>query len=143
MLLEIEVINSAQKIVHAFDGEFGIVGQRINLESASMDDQEKMLLRFTKILEEAIRHANHEVIDPMLPPINVKTVLPIAVMVAKLRGRYLQAAFELVDQKTDGMPTDEQIDKLRAHRVAFEEVMAASQALETAISRGYLELASE
>ncbi len=108
-----------------------------------MEEQELLLRRFNKILEEAIRQANHEVIDPMLPPLNVTSVLPVAVMVAKLRGRYLQAAFEIVENKKDGLPTEEQINALREHRLAFEEVMAVSQALEHAISRGYLELSPE
>ena len=108
-----------------------------------MDEQEKMLLRFNKMLEESIRQANREVIDPTMPPLNVQSVLPVAVMVAKLRGRYLKAVFEMVEHKKDGLPTEEQINTLREHREAFEEVMAASQALEHAISRGYLELASD
>ena len=107
-----------------------------------MDEQEKMILRFNKMHEEAIRQANREVIDPMIEPLNVQSVLPVAIMVAKLRGRYLKAVFDIVENKKDGLPTDEQISTLREHRLAFEEVMAASQALEQAISRGYLELAT-
>ena len=108
-----------------------------------MDEQEALVMRFKKMLEEAIRQVNHEVIDPMLPPLNVQSVLPVAVMVARLRGRYLQAAFELVDNKKDGLPTEEQMVQLRQHREAYEEVMAVSQALEHAVDRGYLELAPE
>lgn len=108
-----------------------------------MDEQEVLLRRFNKIHEEAIRQANHEVMDPMLPPLNVKSVLPIAVMVAKLRGRYLKSAFDMLENKTEGLPTQEQIIVIREQRMALEEVMAVSQALEHAIARGYLELAPE
>jgi len=106
-----------------------------------LDEIEMRNRKFSKMLEEAIRQSNHEVINPMLPPLTVESVLPIAVMVAKLRGRYIAEAFRMVAQKKDSYPDAEQIATLREYREAYEEALAASQALEQAISRGYLELA--
>ncbi len=105
-----------------------------------LEESETRNRKFSKMLEEAIRQANREVIDPMLPPVTVDTVLPVAVMVAKMRGRYIAEAFKLVSNKKDGFPEAEQIAKLREYREAYEEVLTVSQALEHAIGRGYLEL---
>lgn len=105
-----------------------------------LEEAETRNRKFTKMLEEAIRQANREVIDPMLPPVSVDSILPIAIMVAKLRGRYLAEAFKLVSNKKDGFPDEEQISKLREYREAYEEALNVSQALEHAIGRGYLEL---
>lgn len=106
-----------------------------------LDEIETRNRKFTKMLEEAIRQANHEVIDPMLPPLSVESILPIAIMVAKLRGRYIAEAFAVAKNKKDGFPDAEQVQKLREYREAYEEAMSVSQALEHAIGRGYLELA--
>lgn len=95
--------------------------------------------RFTIQLEEAIRAANLEVIGPLLPDINVESVLPIAVMTAKMRARYLAEAFKLRDSLgEDGFPRDEEIEKLKKFRLAYDEAQAVVQALEHAIERGYV-----
>ena len=96
--------------------------------------------KFTKMLEEAIRQANHEVIDPMLPPLSMASILPVAVMVAKLRGRYLAETYKMVEGKKEGYPDSAQMAQLKQYREEYEEALAASQALEHAIDRGYLEL---
>lgn len=106
-----------------------------------LDEIETRNRKFNKILEEAIRQSNHEVINPMLPPLSVQSILPIAVMVAKLRGRYIAEAFQMVANKKDGYLDSEQIARLREYREAYEEALGVSQSLEQAISRGYLELA--
>lgn len=106
-----------------------------------LDEVETRNRKFTKMLEEAIRQVNHEVIDPVLPALTVESILPIAIMVAKLRGRYIAEAFAMAKSKKEGFPDDAQIAKLREYREAYEEAMAVSQALEHAIGRGYLELA--
>lgn len=106
-----------------------------------LDELEARNRKFIKMLEEAIRQSNHEVIDPMLPPLTVQSILPISIMVAKLRGRYIAETFRLVENRKDGYPDKDQIAKLREFREAYEEALAASRALEQAITRGYLELA--
>jgi len=95
--------------------------------------------RFTIQLEESIRAANQEVIGPMLPKMTAESVLPIAVMAAKMRGRYLAEAFKLRDGLgKDGMPSDQEIEKLKSFRLAYEEAQAVTRALEHAIERGYV-----
>jgi len=94
--------------------------------------------KFTIRLEDAIRAANREIIDPMLPEVDIDTVLPISVMVAKLRGRYLSEAFKLTEGLEAGFPSTAEIDKLKSYRVAYEESLAVFKALEHAIERGYV-----
>ncbi len=106
-----------------------------------LDELEARNRKFIKLLEEAIRQSNHEVIDPMLPPLTIESILPIAIMVARLRGRYISETFKLVSSLGGGFPDKDQVAKLREYREAYEETQAASQALEQAIDRGYLELA--
>lgn len=90
-------------------------------------------------LEEAIRAVNLEVIGPMLPKISVESVLPLTVMTAKMRGRYLREAFALRDAKgEDGLVSSEEIAKLKEYRLAYEEAQAVIRALEHAIERGYV-----
>jgi len=105
-----------------------------------LDELEARNRKFTKILEEAIRQTNREVMDPMLPPVSMESILPITIMVSKLRGRYIAEAFKMVSHKKDGLPDDEQIARLREYREAYEEALGVSMALEHAIARGYLEL---
>ena len=38
------------------------------------------------------------------------------------------------------MPSQDQIQRLRGFRIAYEEFSAGAQAMETAIERGYLEV---
>lgn len=95
--------------------------------------------RFNIKLEEAIRSVNLEVIGPMLPEISVESVLPLTVMAAKMRGRYLREAFALRESmEDDGFPSAEEINRLREYRLAYEEAQAVTRALEHAIERGYV-----
>lgn len=105
-----------------------------------LDELEARNRKFTKILEEAIRQTNHEVMGPMLPPLTVESILPITVMVSKLRARYISEAFKMVASKKEGFPDADQIGKLREYRESYEEALGVSMALEHAINRGYLEL---
>lgn len=95
--------------------------------------------RFTVQLEDAIRAANLEVIGTLLPEISVEAVLPVAVMAAKMRARYLSEGFKLRKSLgDDGMPSAEQIARLREFRSAYEEAQSVVRALEHAIERGYV-----
>ena len=105
-----------------------------------LDELEARNRKFTKILEEAIRQTNREVMGPMIPLLTVESVLPLAIMVSKLRGRYIAEAFKMVANKKDGYPDVEQIETLREYREAYEEALGVSMALEHAIGRGYLEI---
>ena len=98
------------------------------------------LLRFKRDIEQAIAVANREIIHPLIPEITRDSVLPLALSVARLRGRYLQAAFEIAAKDRGDAPDKSEIDELRHHREMYEEAREAFDALMHAIERGYVDL---
>ena len=87
-----------------------------------------------------IKTLNKEIIDPMIPELTLEQLTPVIKIVAQIRGAYLKELFDISTTVGDGTPTQDQIQRLRGYRVAYEEFVAASQAMETAIERGYLEV---
>ena len=61
-------------------------------------------------------------------------------LAARSRAAYLKGLFDMIEVTGESMPTPDQVNKLRQLREAFEELVTASQALETAIQRGYLDV---
>ena len=98
------------------------------------------ILRFKHNMDQAIALANREIIHPLIPKITRDSVLPLAVSVARLRGRYLQAAFEIAAKDHGDAPDNQEIDKFRRHREMYEEARQAFDALMQAIERGYVDL---
>ncbi len=107
---------------------------------SDIDDLKKNQ-HFVAEMEQAIRLANREAINPLLPPINRESVLPLAAAVARLRGLYLQAVFKLGSGESQKTPSDEDIENLARHKKGYVEAREAFDALMTAIERGYLDLA--
>ncbi len=91
---------------------------------------------FVASIEQSIRLANREVINPLIKPFTEERIFAFSVEVAKLRGAYLKAALQIGEQKTAGPETSE----LKARREAFEEARDAFTSLMTAIERGYVDL---
>jgi len=91
-------------------------------------------------IERAMRAINQGTIKPVLPELTLDDLNPVITMVARTRARYLQELFDLATSCQDGSPTDDQIARLRRLRLSYEEQVAAAQALETAIHRGYLDV---
>jgi hypothetical protein len=106
------------------------------------DDYKSMMnqKRFLNEIEQGIRIANREIIHKRLPALDKDTVLAFAVAIARLRARYLEAAFRAAD--TDkGEPLDQsEVSALRLHREAYEETKVAFEALRYAIERGYVDV---
>ena len=94
--------------------------------------------RFLMAIEQAVREANRDVLAPLLGKITTDNFVPLMVAVAKARGAYLSHAAHIADDKKD--PDPAAIQKLRDLRLAYEELLAAAQALEHAIERGYLDV---
>ena len=93
---------------------------------------------FVSNIEQSIRLANREVINPLIDPFTHERILAFAVEVAKLRGAYLKAALD-VGQRKKARPEPSQ---LKALREEFEEAREAFAALMTAIEREYVDLPS-
>lgn len=104
---------------------------------SDFDEQQKRR-HFVAEMEQAIRVANREAINPLVPPINMENVLPFAVTVARLRANYLAAAFKLNSGEVPG-PAD--IETLRSLREGYDEAREAFNSLMIAIEREYVDLA--
>lgn len=106
------------------------------------DDYKKMMhqKRFLNEIEQGIRIANREIIHSQIPALNKDTVLAFAVAIARLRSRYLEAAFRAAE--TDkGEPLDQsEVTQLRTHRESYEEAKLAFEALRYAIEQGYVDV---
>ena len=77
--------------------------------------------RFKRDLDQAIAVANREIIHPLIPDVIRDSVLPLALSVARLRGWYLQAAFDIAAKDHGDAPDQNEIDELRHHREMYEE----------------------
>jgi len=106
------------------------------------DDFNKLMnqKRFLNDIEQGIRIANREIIHTRIQALNKDTVLAFAVAIARLRVRYLEAAFRAAE--TDkGEPLDQsEVNELRTHREAYEETRLAFEALRYAIEQGYVDV---
>lgn len=91
-------------------------------------------------IERAMRAINQATIKPVLPELTLADFDPVISMVARTRVEYLQALFEISKACGDGVPDEDQIAHLRTLRLSYEEQVAATKALETAIQRGYLDV---
>lgn len=96
--------------------------------------------RFLEEVERGIRDANLEVIHERIPPITAENLLPFATCVARLRARYLEAAFRFTEKTKGDSLEDSETEELRRHRMAFEEARDAFEALRHAIERGYVDI---
>jgi hypothetical protein len=99
-------------------------------------DNNRLLLE----LERQIREINRETINPVFPHIGIGDISPVMRMVASSRAAYLKELFDIGEVSGEGMPSPEQISKLRQLRETYEEMVHATKALETAIQRGYLDV---
>lgn len=109
---------------------------------AHSDDYKKMMnqKRFLNEIEQGIRIANREIIHAHIPALEKDTVLSFAVAIARLRARYLEAAFRAAGADK-GEPLDQsQVTQLRNHREAYEEAKLAFEALRYAIEQGYVDV---
>lgn len=106
------------------------------------DDYKKMMnqKRFLNDIEQGIRIANREIIHSRIEALDKDTVLAFAVAIARLRARYLEAAFRAA-QTDKGEPLDQsEVTELRTHRESYEETKKAFEALRYAIEQGYVDV---
>jgi len=107
--------------------------------SRDLDSKELAAQRqFVEKLEMAVAVANREVIHKQIPNLNQATFQSLAVMVAKFRANYIEAAIKL--SVSPGGCDASCFEELKQKRELFEESRAAFDALERAIERGYVEI---
>lgn len=104
-----------------------------------MDEMAKQQ-RFLLEIEQGIREANRKIIHERIPPITAANLLPFAVSVARLRARYLEAAFKFAEKASGDPIEDSEVEDMRRQRLTYEEARDAFEALRHAIERGYVEI---
>ncbi len=88
-----------------------------------------------------IRHLNRAIINPKIPELTIDGLLPVMSLVARVRALYLMEVFDVAAMAgDDGLPTVDQINKLRDLRQLYEELVSGAKAIDTAIERGYLDV---
>ncbi|MGK0441759.1 MAG: hypothetical protein ACJA0N_001560 [Pseudohongiellaceae bacterium] len=98
--------------------------------------------RLLLLIEKTLRDTNRDTINPMFDDLKIDDLAPVLGLVARARAEYLKQLFDIAQQHPDALPNTEDIDKLKATRIRYEELVTASQALETAIERNYLDVNS-
>lgn len=105
-----------------------------------MKDALKQFPHFAKEIEQAITLANREVIHQRLPALSTAKILPLAVLVAQIRTRYLELAFSLAEKSKGEVYQDSDLADLKRWRETYDEARLAFEALMHAIERGYVAL---
>jgi hypothetical protein len=93
--------------------------------------------QFLEQMQMAVALSNREVIHRQIPNLTPETFQQLAVMVARFRANYLDAAMRLANAND---PCDSHcLADLKHKRELFDEGCAAFEALERAIERGYVD----
>ena len=110
---------------------------------SSYEENLRRQQQFLRKAESLISQSNREIIGPMIPEINEARVINFARAVAHLRGRYLQAAFNISNVADGEAPSDAEITNLRKYRDIYEEARKAYEELTHAIERGYIHISEK
>ena len=98
-------------------------------------DRNRLLLE----LEQTRKEINRRVINPEIQTLSREEIEPIIEMVAHARAAYVTELFALA-AASKGKGATENTSRLRELRENFEEMVAAANALETMIKRGYVDV---
>jgi hypothetical protein len=112
----------------------GFWGQELDPKQLAAQHQ------FLEQMQIAVTLANREVIHRKIPNLTPDTFQQLAVMVARFRADYLEAAIRL---STSDTHDTKELAELKRMRELFDEGCAAFEALERAIERGYVDFGSE
>ena len=96
--------------------------------------------RLLLMIEKSLRDINRDTINPLFNELKIDDLTPVLNLVARARADYLKKLFEIAERHPDGLPTVDDINELKDIRMRYQELVTASQALETAIERNYLEV---
>lgn len=91
-------------------------------------------------LDKHRRDVNKKVISSNVDDLNIDKLKPVVDMVANSRASYIGALMKLSNSKSDSSPTIREMDELKEKRKEFEELVAATNALEVAIEREYVDI---
>lgn len=105
-----------------------------------MSGQDIVRSRLKLRLDKTIRELNQEIINPEIPEVKLEDLEPVLRLVARARAAYLKELFAVTQAAGAALPSEDQIKRMRDARDTYEELLKASQALEAAIDRGYLDV---
>lgn len=91
-------------------------------------------------LEKVRREINRDIINPQFPLLGLEDLKPLLTMVAHARADYVKELHRLASESSQHSPSIDEIKNLRQYRETFEELVTATNALETIIQREYLDL---
>ena len=91
-------------------------------------------------LDKYRREVNRKKINPTLATVDMDTLVPVVNICAKARAEYIECLMEIANNDDDDSCTSSQIEQLKQHRTAYEELVSAANALETIIKRGYVDV---
>ncbi len=92
-------------------------------------------------MSNSIRKLNQDIINPAIPELELDELIPVMKMVACARRDYLSELMSVAKATSGELPSLDQIKSIRNHRLVYEELVSGAQALETAIERGYVDVA--
>jgi hypothetical protein len=90
-------------------------------------------------MQRTLRAINREVINGVVPDLDVDRLKPFFTLVAKARALYIQKLMEIAGGGSD-MPSDAQVKELSLLRRSYDELLSGGQMIETAIERGYIDV---
>jgi hypothetical protein len=99
----------------------------------SIEQNKRLLLELDKHRYDV----NKTTLNASIEDLNLDKLKPIVDMVAKSRAAYISELMSMANQAADKGPNTE---RLKARREEFMELVKATNALEVAIERGYLDI---
>ena len=91
-------------------------------------------------LERIRKEINREIINPLVPELALADLSPLLTMVANARANYVKAILDMAAATEGQAPDIERVNELKDKRIIFDELVAASNALETVIQREYMDV---
>lgn len=92
-------------------------------------------------LDKHRREINRSQINPTFNTVDMNSLMPVVKVCAKARADYIECLMSIANLDEDQCCAPEQIEQLRRHRLAYEELVSAANALETVIKRDYVDVA--
>ena len=99
-------------------------------------DSSRLILELDKYR----REINRKQISPTLGDVEMDTLLPVVNICAKARAEYIACLMEIANNDDEDGCTPNQAEQLKQHRITYEELVGAANALETVIKRGYVDV---
>ena len=96
--------------------------------------------RLLLLVDRELREINRQVIHKEFEKLSIDDLKPSLNLVARARADYLKDLFDIAKEFPDSLPPAERVETLAKHRIRYDELVAASKALETAIERSYLDV---